>query len=111
MLIGDHFGTALVYGVVVTGDECLVITESNLLLAEVALALDTFAIHAGSIHRVADVSKQRFNTGRGEQVVVHVVVGGGAQVVVPLGPGFAVGVVKDDEFKLSAHEGDQAMFG
>jgi hypothetical protein len=61
VIIGNHFGATLIYGVVVTGDHGLVVAEGNLLLAKVAFALYALAVHSGVIHAVSDVSKQWLN--------------------------------------------------
>ena len=75
VLVGDLLRAVLVDRVVVAGGERLGVLEGDLLLAEVALALDALAVHAGALHAEADVAQQRLHAGGGEQGVVDVVVG------------------------------------
>ncbi len=109
--VGDLLRAVLVDRVVVAGLEGPGIAERDLLLAEIALALDPLAVHAGAIHAVADVAQQRLHAGRGEDRVVDVVVARRGQARVALGPRLAIGVVEDDELELSAHEGHEAVLG
>ena len=110
-LVGDGLGGVLVNRVVVTGGERLVVAERDLLLSEVALALDALAVHASAVHAVPDVPQKRLNSRAGQQVVINVVVGTGLEVVVALGPGTPIGLVENNELKLGAHEWNQVLGG
>ena len=111
MGIGDLFRAVLVNDVVIARRECVGVPEGDLLLAEVALALDALAVHARAIHAVANVAQQRLHAARGKQCVVDVVVTRGREVVVALGPGLAVGLVENDELEFGAHIGHEAVLG
>src|SRR6478735_12272834 len=56
VLVGDLLGAVLVDGVVVAGEPRVVVAERDLLLTEVALALDTLAVHARAVHTAPDVA-------------------------------------------------------
>ena len=111
VLVGDLLGAVLVDRVVVTGDQRVVVAERDLLLAEVALALDALAVHARAVHAEPDVAQQRLHPGRGQHRVVDVVVGGRCQAAVAGGPRLAEGVVEDDELEFGAHVGHQPLVG
>ena len=111
MLVGDLLGAVLVDGVVVAGDQRVVVAEGDLLLAEVALPLHAFAVHAGAVHAETDVAQQRLHPGGGVNGVVDVVVGGFGQSPVPGRPGLAVGVVEHHELQFGADEGLQPALG
>jgi hypothetical protein len=96
----DLLGPGLVDRVVVAGGQRLVVPEGDLVLAEVALALGGLDVQAGALHRVADVPQQRLDPGGAEERVVDVVLVGGLEVFVGLGPGGLEGVVEDDELEL-----------
>ena len=108
MLVGDFLGAVLVDRVVVAGDQRVVVAEPDLLLAEVALALDALAVQARALHAEADVAQQRLHPRRRQHRVVDVVVGGGGQAGVALRPGLAVGVVEDHELELGGRDRDHA---
>ena len=111
VLVGDLLGAVLIDRVVVAGDQGVVVTEGDLLLAGIALALDAFAIHAGAVHAQADIAEQRLQSRRGTDGVVDVVVAGFAQSVVAGRPCLAVGVLEHHELQLGADEGGQAALG
>ncbi len=111
VLVGDLLRPVLVDGVVVAGAERVRVAEGDLLLAEVALALDALAVHAGAIHAVADVAQQRLHAAGREQRVVDVVVAGRVEVDVLLLPGIPVAVLEDDELEFRAHERAEALLG
>ena len=111
VLIGDLFGAVLVDGVVVAGDQGVVVAEGDLLLSEVALPLDAFAVHTRAIHAEADVAQQRFHAGGGQHLVVDVVVGGRRQASVVGFPGVTECVVEHHELEFGADVGDQPPLG
>ena len=111
VLLGDLLRTALVDRVLVGGLEHLGVAERDLLLAEVAFALDALAVHARAVHAAPDVAQQRLEPARGEQVVVDVVVGRRLEVAVALRPGVPVRVVEDDELELGARVGGEPALG
>ena len=96
---------------VVAGGQGVGVTETDLLLAKVALAFDTLAVHPRSIHRVADVAEQRFHPGGGQQCVVDVVITRRGEVVVTLLPGGSVVLIEDDEFQFGGGVRHQAVLG
>ena len=111
MLVGDLLGAVLVDGVVVAGDAGVVVAECDLLLTEVALALDALAVHPGAGHAQPDVAQQRLHPRRREHRVVDVVVGRRCQPAVAGRPGITVGVVEDHELQFGADVGHQPLVG
>ncbi len=111
MRVGDLLGAVLVNGVVVAGDAGVVVTECDLLLPEVALALHALAVHAGTGHTEPDVAQQRLHPGGREHRVVDVVVGRRCQPAVAGRPRGTVGVVEDHELQFGAHVGHQPLVG
>ena len=111
VLIGDLLGTVLVDGVVVAGGAGMVVPERDLLLAQVALALDAFAVQSGTLHAQTDVAQQRLHPGGRHHGVVDVVVAGRCQVAVSRGPGLAECVVEHHEFELGPDVGHQLPLG
>ena len=111
MRVGDLLRAVLVDRVLVGGLEDLGEPERDLLLAVVALALDALAVETRALHAAADVAQQRLEAGRGEQVVVDVVVGGCLQSDVALGPGIPERIVEDDELEFRTRVGDEATVG
>ena len=57
VFIGDLLRTVLVDRVVVTGHERFVVAECDLLLTEIALALDAFAVESRAFHAHPDVAQ------------------------------------------------------
>ena len=57
VLLGDRLGAVLVDRVLVGRLEHLGVAERDLLLAEVALALDALAVHSRAVHRRARMSR------------------------------------------------------
>ena len=104
VLVGDLFRTVLVHGVVIAGDQGVVVAEGDLLLPEIALALDSLAVHARAVHAQPDIAQQRLQSGGGVDGVVDVVVAGLAQAPVAGRPGLAVAVVEDDELKFGGRQ-------
>src|SRR4030088_816428 len=86
VLVGDLLGAVLVDGVVVAGDQRLVVTEADLLLAVVAFAFDGPHTQARALHAQPDIAKQRLHARRRHDRVVDVVVAGRRQVPVTTGP-------------------------
>ena len=111
VLVGDLLGPVLVDGVVVTGDQGIVVAKGDLLLAQVALPLHTLAVHSGTLHAEADIAQQGLHPGRRQHRVVDVVVGGRSQVAVPGFPGGAVTVVEDHELQFGTDERRQPALG
>ena len=111
MPIGDLLGAVLVDGVVVARAQRLVVTEGDLLLAEVALPLDALAVHAGAVHPEPDLAQQRLQPRRGVDGVVDVVVTRRCQPSVSGRPGLPVALLEHHELQLGADEGRQAPGG
>ena len=108
VLVGDLLGAVLVDGVVVAGHQRVVVAEPDLLLAQVAFALDALAVHAGALHAQPDVAQQRFHPGGRQHRVVDVVVAGRGQPAVTGPPGVPVGVVEDHELEFGCDESPPA---
>lgn len=102
LLGGDLLGAGLVDGVLVAGDQGLVVAEGDLVLAGVALALGGLDGEAGAGHLVADAAQQGFDAAGAEDGVVDVVLVGRGQAAVVRVPGVFVGVPEDDELQLGA---------
>ena len=111
VLIGDLLGAVLVDGVVVAGDPRVVVAERDLLLPEVALALDALAVHARAVHAQPDIAQQRLHPGRRVHRVVDVVVGGRRQPAVAGRPRLAKAGVEHHELQLGTDVGHQALLG
>ena len=109
--VGDFLGAVLVDGVVVAGDQRVVVTEPDLLLAPVALALDGLTVQARALHAEPDVAQQRLHSRRRQYRVVDVVVAGRGQPAVAARPRLPVGVVEDDELELGGDVGRPAPLG
>ena len=111
MLVGDFLGAVLVDGVVVTGDERIVVAEPDLLLAVVALALDGLEPQTGPLHTQPDIAQQRVHSRRRQDRVVDVVIAGRGQPVVAGCPRLAIGLVEHDELQLGGDVGGQSALG
>ncbi len=102
LLGGDLLCAGLVEGVLVAGDEGLVVAEGDLVLAGVALALGGLDGEPGARHLVADAAQQGFDAAGAEDGVVDVVLVGRGEAAVTGVPGLLVGVLEDDELQLGA---------
>lgn len=111
LLRGDLLGARLVDGVLVAGDQGLVVPEHDLVLSGVALALGRLDGESRARHLVADAAQQRFDAAGAEDGVVDVVLVDRRQVAVAAVPGLFVGVLEDDELELGADVGRVAVLG
>ncbi len=111
LLGGDLLGPVLVDRVVVAGGERLGEPEGDLVLPEVALALGRLDVHPRALHAESDPAQQGLDAGAAEQRVVDVVLVGGREVAVGLGPGALVAVVVDHELQLGADVRRPAALG
>lgn len=102
LLGGDLLGAGLVDGVLVAGDEGLVVLEGDLVLAGVALALGGLDDEARGLHVVADAAQERLDPSRPQYRVVDVVLVRRREVPVVGVPGLLVGVLEDDELEFRA---------
>lgn len=108
---GDLLGAGLVDGVLVAGDEGLVVLEDDLVLAGVALALGGLDGQPRGLHLVADAAQEGLDAPGPEHRVVDVVLIGRGEPLVARVPGLLVGVLEDDEFELGADLGGVAELG
>lgn len=111
LLGGDLLGAGLVDGVLVAGEQGLVVAEGDLVLAGVALALGGLDGEACCRHLVADPAQQGLDTAGAEDRVVDVVLVGRGQASVVRVPRLFVGVLEDDELQLGADLGGVAELG
>ena len=102
LLGGDLLRAELVDRVVVAGAHRGAVSEVDLVLTEVALALRAFHVHPRAFHRGADPADERLDVGRVEQRVVDAVRGGLGQVPIAGIPRLAVRAAEDHEFELGA---------
>jgi hypothetical protein len=107
----DLLGAGLVDRVVVAGRDRFGVTERDLVLAQVALALGRLHVQPGAGHRVADPPQQRLDPPGAQDRVVHVVLVARHQVAVLLGRGLLVGVPVHDELQLGPGQRHQPAFG
>ncbi len=108
MLVGDFLGAVLVDRMVVAGDQRLVVTKPDLLLAHVAFAFDRLESQTRTGHTQPDVAQQRLHPRGCQYRVVDVVVAGRGQPAIPAGPCLAIRLVEHDELQLGGHIGDQS---
>ena len=104
----DLLGAELVDRVVVACADRGPVTEVDLVLAEVALALRALHVHARAFHRHPDAPDQRLDARGVEQRVVDAVGRGFDQVSIAGFPSLAIGALEDHELELGADQRVQA---
>ncbi|OPZ55034.1 MAG: hypothetical protein BWY91_01298 [bacterium ADurb.BinA028] len=109
VLRGDLLGGVLVDDVVVAGAQDILVTEGDLMLAEVALPLGRLDLEARGIHLVADLAQQRFDDGAALDGVVDVIAVDPREADVARVPRGGIRLLEDDELQLGAGEGGETQ--